>query len=236
VLGGPAFTALALAFAFVQPYLISDVHSLRKPAVAAEARKLARSEGLPGVKVEVQNVHRDTTAPNAEAAGIGPSRRVLLWDTVLDGRFSLKQLRVLIAHEFGHLSRNHILKGVLWFALFALPGAYLVAAATRRRGGMYDARSVPLALFVVIVLQIVMLPVQNVISRRVESEADWVALQTTRDPGSARALFQRLATTSLTQPRPPTWSYIWLDDHPTIIQRIAMANAWQSRHRTALRR
>jgi STE24 endopeptidase len=236
VLGGPAFTALALLFAFIQPYLISGVHPLRKPAVAAEARKLARSEALPRVKVEVQDVHRDTTAPNAEAVGIGPSRRVLLWDTVLDGRFSLKQLRVLIAHELGHLHRNHILKGVLWFALFALPGAYLVAAATRRRGGMYDARSVPLALFVVIVLQIVLLPVQNVISRRVESEADWVALQTTRDPASARALFQRLATTSRTQPRPPTWSYLWLDDHPTIIQRIALANAWQSLHRTAARR
>lgn len=236
VLGGPAFTALALLFAFVQPYLISNVHPLRKPAVAGEARTLARSEGLPRVKVEVQNVHRDTTAPNAEAVGIGPSRRVLLWDTVLDGRFSLKQLRVLIAHELGHLHRNHILKGVLWFALFALPGAYLVAAATRRRGGMYDARSVPLALFVVIALQIVMLPVQNVISRRVESEADWVSLQTTRDPGSARALFQRLATTSLNQPRPPTWSYVWLDDHPTIIQRIAMANAWQARHRATARR
>lgn len=236
LLGGPVFTALALAFAFVQPYLISNVHPLRQPAVAAEARTLARSEGLSDVKVEVQDVHRETVSPNAVAAGIGPSRRVLLWDTVLDGRFSLKQLRVLIAHEFAHLSRNHIPKGVLWFGLFALPGAYLVAAATRRRGGMYDARSVPLALFVVIVLQIAATPVQNVISRRVEAEADWVALQKTRDPGSARALFQRLATTSLSHPRPPTWSYIWLDSHPTIIQRIATANEWQSRHRAQARR
>ena len=89
-----------------------------------------------------------------EAVGIGPSRRVLLWDTVVDGRFSLKQLRVLICPRARTPHRNHILKGVLWFALFALPGAYVVAAATRRRGGMYDARSVPLALFVVIVLQI----------------------------------------------------------------------------------
>jgi STE24 endopeptidase len=70
-----------------------------------------------------------------------------------------------------------------------------------------------------------------VLTRRVEAEADWVALQTTRDPASARALFRRLANESLSQPRPPTWSYVLFDDHPTIVQRIAIANAWELRQR-----
>ena len=230
IAGGPAFVAVALAFAFLQPYLISDTHPLRKPAVAAQAKQLAREQGLPAIEVKVENVHRNTTAPNAEAAGLGPSRRVLLWDTVLDGRFNLRQLRVLLAHEFAHLSRDHIIKGILWFALFALPGAFVVAVATRRRGGMRDPRAVPLALFVVIVLQIALMPAQSLVTRRVEAEADWIALQTTRDPAAVQGLLQRLATTSLSQPRPPTWSYVWLDDHPTIIQRIAMARAWAKRH------
>ena len=56
--------------------------------------------------------------------GIGPSRRVVLWDTILDGRFSPGELAVVIAHELGHVARDHVLKSIGWFALFAFPGAY----------------------------------------------------------------------------------------------------------------
>jgi len=45
----------------------------------------------------------------------------------------------------------------------------------------------------------------------------------------SRSLFQRLATTSLAAPSPPTWSYVLFGDHPTIVQRIAMAQAFERR-------
>jgi STE24 endopeptidase len=229
---GPAFVGLAVLFAFLQPYLLApSTHPIRQPEVAAAARELARAEGLPGTKVVVQDVHSDTSAANAFAAGLGPSRRVVLWDTLLDGRFSLGEIRVVLAHELGHLARNHIWKGLAWYALFAIPGAFLVALATRRRGGLTQPAAVPLAIFVIALLQLVALPVQNLITRRIEAEADWMALQTTRDPRSAEGLFARFSTTSLIAPRPPTWAYLLLADHPTIVQRIAMAEAWRARHR-----
>ena len=77
------------------------------------------------------------------------------------------------------------------------------------------------------------MPVTNVVSRRYESEADWVALRTTRDAPAARRLFQRFATKDLAEPNPSTLDYLLLENHPTIMQRIAMAKAWAARYRAA---
>jgi Zn-dependent protease with chaperone function len=95
---------------------------------------------------------------------------------------------------------------------------------------MYDPRAVPVALLVIIVLQIAISPLANVVTRRYEAEADWVSLQTTHDPASTRSAFVDLAKKSKADPQPPTWSYVLDEDHPTIMQRIAMADAWAVRH------
>jgi STE24 endopeptidase len=177
----------------------------------------------------VQKVRKQTTAPNAEAVGIGPSRRVILWDTLLDGRFTRREVRIITAHEFGHVKRNHVLKGVGWFALALLPTTILIAFVTRRRGGMYRPEAVPLALFVLIAVQVATTPLQNLVSRHVEREADWIALETTRDPAAAQGAFTELGRASLSQPRSPEWAYAFFDTHPTIMQRIEMTAAWQKR-------
>ena len=73
-------------------------------------------------------------------------------------------------------------------------------------------------------------PLVNIATRRMEAEADWAALQATRDPAGARAAFERLATTSLGDPDPPGWIVALNGSHPTIVQRIAMTRAWQQRY------
>ena len=168
---------------------------------------------------------------NAESIGFGPTRRVVLWDTLFSGRFSRAELRVVTAHELGHAKRKHILRGLGWSVLFTFPLLALTARVTRRRGGMALPENVPLALLTLGVLGLLLTPLGNAISRRYEAEADWVALQTTHDPSSARGLFKAFTTIDLAQPSPPTWSYVMLDDHPTTIQRIAMAQAWERRNR-----
>jgi STE24 endopeptidase len=227
----PAFVGLGVLFAFVYPYLLTDLHELRRPELAADARQLARQQGVEEIEVRVEDMSDFTSAPNAYAAGVGPSRRVVLWDTLLDGPFSREEIRVVLAHEFGHHSGEHIWKGLAWYALFALPGTFLIARATRRRGGMYYPAAVPLSLLVLVVLQLLLQPVQNVISRRMEAEADWTALEATRDPDAARTLFRKFATTALAEPEPPVWAYVLLDTHPTLVQRIEMAEAWRDRNR-----
>ena len=230
IAGAPAFVGLAILFAFVQPYLVvGSSRPVREPWLKATVRQLERKEGVTGTPVHVLEMKGKTDEVNAFATGVGPSSSVFLFDTFLDGRFTHREIAVVLAHEFGHVRRRHIWKGLAWYALFALPGAYLVTRAVRRRGGLTEPAAIPLALFVLVLLQIVALPVQNVISRHFESEADWFALQTTRDPAAARRLFEQFATTSLQQPRPPTWDYVLLEDHPTIAQRIAMVEAWRKR-------
>jgi STE24 endopeptidase len=149
---------------------------------------------------------------------------------MIDGTFSDAEVRVVLAHEIGHQSSNHIPKGLAWFGLFALPGAWVLMRATRRRGGMGEAAAVPLALLVVAAFQLASAPAQAWISRRMEAEADWKALQTTRDPAAARGLFVGFGTTSLANPDPPAWAYLFLEDHPTLAQRVAMADAWKRRN------
>ena len=76
-----------------------------------------------------------------------------------------------------------------------------------------------------------MTPFGNAVSRRYEAEADWTALQTTRDPDPAESMFKKFTVYDLVQPNPPGWSYVWIDNHPTVAQRVAMARAWKARQR-----
>jgi STE24 endopeptidase len=229
ILATPTFAALALLSSFLSIYLIPNTHPLHDPVIAADARALASTEGVSGTKVLVQRVSRSVTAPNAEAVGFGPTRRVVLWDTLLDGRFSRPEIRVVVAHELGHIAHGHLLRRVGWLALFLLPATGLVALLTRGRGGLGRPEAVPLALVIFVALQLLTLPLWTLVSRHEETEADWSALQATREPATARALFERLATTSLSDPDPPAWSYVLYADHPTIAQRIALTEAWQAR-------
>lgn len=228
-LAAPIFAALALLSTFLSVYLIPDTHPLRAEPTAADVRVLARREHIPGTKADVQDVKRQTTAPNAESVGFGSTRRLILWDTLLDGRFDRRQIDVVAAHELGHLAHHHTLKRVGWLLLFLLPASALVALFTRRRGGLARPEAVPLALFVFVVLQLLASPLTNIVSRHDEAEADWSALRATHDPAAARALFAELAKASLANPDPPAWSYVLYADHPTIVQRIAMVDAWQAR-------
>jgi STE24 endopeptidase len=228
-LAAPIFAGAALLLTFLSVYLIPDTHPLRAEPTAADVRVLARKEGIPGTKADVQDVDRETTAPNAESVGFGPTRRLILWNTLLDGRFDRREVDVVAGHELGHLAHHHTLKRVGWLLLFLLPAAALVALFTRRRGGLARPEAVPVALFVFVLLQLLSTPLTNIVSRREEAEADWSALKATRDPTAARSLFAKLATTSLANPDPPAWSYVLDADHPTIVQRIAMVDAWQAR-------
>jgi Zn-dependent protease with chaperone function len=227
--GAAFFVGLFALFTFLTPYLVGSSHPLRDSQLAADYRRLAKREGVGGIPVRVQNVHGETSAANAFAAGIGPSRKVFVWDTLLDGRFSDGEVRFVFAHELGHHARKHLVKGIGWYGLFAFPGAFAIAWATRRRGGMRRPEAIPLALLVLVLLTTAARPLQAEITRHIEQEADWMALETTRDSRSGRALFQNFARTSLSDPNPPTWAYLWFEDHPTLMQRIGMIEAWEAR-------
>jgi len=102
------FVGLSALFTFLGPTLLPDLKPLHAGRLSSDAAILARREGVPGVRVDVQDVHQDTTAPNAESTGLGPTRRVILWDTLFDHNFSRREIDAILAHEYGHLAHHHL--------------------------------------------------------------------------------------------------------------------------------
>ncbi|HEU6444697.1 MAG TPA: M48 family metalloprotease [Gaiellaceae bacterium] len=223
LVGGPAFAAVGAAFVLLQPVLLTPrLDPLRDRALAAEIRALARAQGVGEVDVEVKDASRRTKALNAEFYGLGPTKRILVWDTALE-RLTRPELRVLVAHEFAHVQAHHVWKGVGWLFLFAVPGAYVIARVTRRRGGLGEPAAVPLALLTLVALQLALLPATNAISRRYEREADWLALKAVPEPGAFEGLTRKLTEAALGQPEPPRLARIVLGTHPTPMERIELA-------------
>ena len=230
LVAAPIVVVFAAFFAFVSGWLAAA-------GVASAPRSRARrrtSRGSSGSSTSrarpsgCEDVSSWTDQANAFTVGFGPSTHVVLWDTLLDDRFSRGEQDVVIAHELGHVRSRHILKAIGWTALLVLPTLWLLALATRRRGGVGDPANLPYAILVLTVLALLTAPLENVVSRRYEAEADWRALNATRDPAADTQLFQEFGRTSLEEPNPPLLDYLWLENHPTLAQRIAMAQAWQA--------
>lgn len=214
--GAAALALVAVAVIFVQPY-----------AVTIGDRRIGRIGGVP---LYLASVHTQTRAANDESIGIGPSRRIIVWDTMLRRPFTAPEVRFVLHHELAHQQRHHVWKGLAWFALLALPVTALLELSTTSRGGLARPAAVPLALLVLFVVQTAaLLPLENAISRRYEAEADWTALEQTRDPAAAAGAFVGFARTSLQQPDPSWWDYVWLEDHPTLLQRVELASAFARR-------
>jgi STE24 endopeptidase len=172
-----------------------------------------------------------TDQANAFTTGFGPSTHVVLWNTLLDGRFSRGEIDVVIAHELGHARSRHIVKAIGWSALIILPTLWLLSLALRSRGGLGRPENLALAFLILAVIALIAAPIENVVSRRYEAEADWRALNATKDPASMTALFKGFQKTSLEEPNPSLLDYLWLENHPTLMQRIAMAKAWREQNR-----
>lgn len=223
----PAFAALALLYAFVTPYLIPATKPLDDRELVAATRQLEQREGVGEARLRVHEAHVYTDAPNAAAAGFGPTQTIFLWDTLLDDRFSQDEIRSVIAHEVAHLAHDDPLKAVGWLLLFLVPALALIAVLTRSRGGLARPEAVPVALLVLVVLQVLATPLFNVVSRHTEEAADWAALEATREPETQRSLERSLATASLTRPDPPAWTQLLYGTHPTPLRRIELTYAWE---------
>ena len=218
-----AFVALASAYVLVYPRLPAPrLTPLENRAPAAETQSLARVAGLGRTEVEVRKARERTRAVNAEAIGAGPTTRVILWDTLLAPRVDDGEIRFAVAHELSHVARDHLWKGVAWFALIALPCLWILGRVVP----LGDASLLPAAALVLLLLQLATLPAANAITRRYEREADWEGLRLTRDPAAAEALYRRFARTGLSDPDPPLLLHVLLDTHPSLVERIETARAF----------
>ena len=227
--GAAVFVCIAALFTFVSPYLDTTTDPLRAPALLAAADEYRGELGVGDIPIRVEEVSDDTDQANAYAYGLGPSRRVVFWDTMLGAPFDESEQKVVLAHELAHHSQRHLPEGLAWFALFAIPGAWILMRTTRGRGGMGVPQAVPLALLVVAIFQLATAPLANHVSRRLEAEADWKALQVTEDPAALEGLMLGFSKTGLGDPDPPAWVQLMAGTHPALADRVAMARAFAAR-------
>jgi STE24 endopeptidase len=138
-------------------------------------------------------------------------------------------VRFVIGHELAHIARLHLWKGIAWGVLVGVPLLAAIALVTGRRGGLREPGNVPMGFLALTVLLLAVTPFTNLVSRRYESEADWVGLGGTKDPAAARGLFKGFVRVDLADPSPPGWVHVFLDDHPTLLTRAEQAQAFARR-------
>ncbi len=124
--GAAVFVGIAALFTFVSPYIDYTTEPLRDEELIEAADRFEIALGLPDVPAYVQEVSQDTEQANAYAYGFGPTRRIVFWDTVLDDPFGPGEQQVVLAHELAHHSQQHLPEGIGWFAVFAVPGAFVL--------------------------------------------------------------------------------------------------------------
>jgi STE24 endopeptidase len=236
--GAGAVAALVVAGSFAYPLVIEPVFNSFTPLPAGQLRTdlldLAARDSVPVSDVLVADASRRTTALNAYVSGFGPSRRIVLYDTLVK-HSSPQEVELIVAHELGHAKRDDVLTGTALGALGSAAGVCLLAlvlswAPLLRRAGVDgpgDGRVVALLALLVAVSTLATSPATNLVSRRIEARADVHSLDLTRDPATFRASQVRLAVTNLSDLDPSPLVYAFFSDHPTGPQRLLMAREWE---------
>lgn len=234
---GAGAAGLVVAGSFLYPVVIepafNDFTSMPAGQLRTDLLDLAEANGTPVQDVLVADASRRTTALNAYVSGFGSTRRIVVYDNLLQ-QLPDDQVESIAAHELGHVATDDVLTGTLVGALGAAAGVALLgwllgsAPLLRRAGadGPADARVVPLVLLLIALGTVVSTPVQNGVSRQLEARADQHALDLTGDPGAFAAVMQRLAVANLNQPDPPAAWQWFFGSHPTTAQRVAAAQEW----------
>ena len=228
----PAAAGLALVLSLVAPLLFERLFNRFAPladeGLARELRELSERAGVPVRTMLVSDASRRTTKHNAYVSGLGPTRRLVLFDTLLADA-SRAELRGVVAHELGHRRFRHVALGTLLamagaaVAVLALWG--LLRWSPGPAAGPGDPRSVPLVLLALWLLELGGLPFGAWLSRRWERAADRFALELTGDREALEQLHRRLALANLADLDPPRALYALLFTHPTPPERIAAARA-----------
>ena len=214
----------SLIYPVVVEPLFNSFTSLPDGPLRTEILQLADEEGVAVDDVLVADASRRTTTLNAYVSGFGSTRRVVVYDNLVDGLDQQETLSV-VGHELAHAKHQDVLVGTALGAAGTLLGVGLLGLLlpVRRGGGAADPGNVPRVLALVAVAALLTSPLQNGISRRIETRADVDALRATDDPASFIALQQELARRSAADVTPPAWSQWWFGSHPTTMQRIADA-------------
>ena len=197
----------------------------------SDVLRLADRAGVDVGEVYRIDASRRTSAANAYVIGLGHSKRVVLYDNLID-EFPRDEVRVVVAHELGHQKHNDLLRGLAWLALVAPAGTFLTQALAERFAGRRALRTpagLPAIALAVTLAGLGLGIASNALSRPVEASADSFALELTRDPTDFVNFERRIAIRNISDPDPPWLFHILFDTHPTDKQRIGFGEAFRAK-------
>ncbi len=206
--------------------IFNDFKPLAEGPTRADVFELAGAAAIPVKEVYSVDASRRTTAANAYVTGLGPSKRVVLFDTLLD-RYDRDQVRVVVAHELAHVRDRDVLRGLAYAAIVAAPAARSIARVGRALGADEAGPDALPALS--LASAIVAAPVGAIaarLSRAIERRADQHSLELTQAPEAFIAFEQRIATQNLIDIDPPRLLQALLATHPSTAERIGAAAAF----------
>jgi STE24 endopeptidase len=236
--GAAATAAFVVVVSFAYPVVVEPLFNRFVPLPAGELRDdllaLAEREGVPVDDVLVADASRRTTALNAYVSGFGETRRIVVYDTLLE-RAEPAEVELVVAHELAHADHHDVLKGTLLGALGAAAAVCALALlltwspllARAGASGPGDPRVVPLVLALLAVGTLLISPVANLVSRKVETRADVASLDLTRDPEIFIDTQKRLARTNLSDLDRNPLAVLLFATHPGTTERLALAREWQ---------
>jgi STE24 endopeptidase len=222
VAAAAAGAALVLVLGFVAPVVLEPLFNrfapLEDSGLAASLRRLAERAEVPVRDVLVADASRRTTKANAYVSGLGATRRLVLFDTLVAAS-PPPEVAAVVAHELGHRRERHVARGTALGMAGAAAGALALWAVLGERAG--DPADVPLVLLVLSALELLALPPAAFLSRRWERAADAFAVELTRDAEGLEAAFRRLAETNVADLDPPLVVRALVLTHPPLPERIA---------------
>lgn len=227
--------ALIVAFGAGTTYLVpvvvdpifNDFEELPEGRTRDDVLTLARQAGVDVGDVLVMDASRRTTAANAYVTGLGHTKRVVLYDTLLDN-FSPEEVRLVVAHELAHVHHRDVPNGLLFLAIVAPAGLFAVSRIVRRldRGSVAGPQTVPA---LALAIGLVATPVtwtSNQLSRDVEARADSYSLRLTGEPQTFIRFERNIAVRNVADPEPPSWRTFLFATHPPTLERIGIGEAY----------
>jgi STE24 endopeptidase len=216
----------ALAPVVLDP-LFNDFTPLPEGQTRTDVLELAAAAGVKVGEVYSVDASRRTTAANAYVTGLGPTKRVVLFDTLLD-RYGRDEIRVVVAHELSHVRHRDVPRGIAYATLVAPAAARAVQQLSWTLAPEQGtAAALPaLALAAVAVSAPVGL-IGNGLSRALERRADSYSLKLSEAAEAFISFERAIALQNVADLDPPKWLTRLMATHPATAERIGIAVAYQ---------
>ena len=228
-----------LALALIKPIWIDPAFNefgrMKNQALEVRILELGERAGIKADRVYEVDMSQKTRAVNAYVTGLLGTKRIVLWDTLLE-RLDEDEVLSVMGHEMGHYVLNHVLLGVTMSCVLVGLGLFLVDRTSRMAlnglGGRWglsqlsDLSSLPLLIAIGFIVNMILTPIGYTFSRSMEHEADRFTLELNQNNAVAARTFVALQRENLGYPRPNPWIHMLRSTHPSLGERIDFSNSY----------